>query len=322
MEWAAKAERGLTIDERAVLDTWLEGDSRRLGAFVRAQAAWIHAERAVALGKMPEPEISPSDEQPAVEYRGQVLNRRMLFGTGGALAASIAAAYFVGFERHRTLESGVGEIRHIALSGGVNLTLDTDTRVDIALSSGDRKLDLVRGKIFLDVPLLAGTSLLVRAGNLLIETAKGAFGVQALVNAPIVALVTSGRLAVTQAKGLFTEDHKLTLVAGHRLSVQPGDTLDAGKVQPVEAAERERLLAWREGMLSFGGELLADAVRAFDRYGSARIVVADPELASQKVTGLFKADDPKGFAIAIAASFGGVITNDGEVIQISAKKKP
>lgn len=47
--WVARAERGLTKFERTELDGWLEEDSRRLGAFVRAQAAWIHAERAVAL---------------------------------------------------------------------------------------------------------------------------------------------------------------------------------------------------------------------------------------------------------------------------------
>src|SRR3546814_2259267 len=32
----------------------------------------------------------------------------------------------LGLERYRTLESGVGEIRHIALKDGTMLTLDTD----------------------------------------------------------------------------------------------------------------------------------------------------------------------------------------------------
>src|SRR3546814_8218000 len=62
--WAAKAERGLTEPERVALDQWLEGDSRRLGAFVRAQAAWIHAERANALGEMPAADLAPTVEAP------------------------------------------------------------------------------------------------------------------------------------------------------------------------------------------------------------------------------------------------------------------
>lgn len=60
------------------------------------------------------------------------------------------------------------------------------------------------------------------------------------------------------------------------------------------------------------------AVRAFDRYGRWRIVIASPELARQQITGLFKADDPVGFAHAVAASFGGDVSTQGNVIRISA----
>ena len=107
---------------------------------------------------------------------------------------------------------------------------------------------------------------------------------------------------------------------GHRLAAPVGVSLDASQVEPIAATECDRLLAWRDGMLSFGGEMLAEAVRAFDRYGSVRIVVIDPELGRQRITGLFKADDPLGFATAVADSFGGVVTSDRESIRISAKK--
>lgn len=321
--WAATAERGLTAKDQAQLDQWLEGDSRRLGAFVRAQAAWIHAERAVALGKMPETDPEETDEAPAPalrdEPRARTLNRRMALGGGGALAASVAAAYLIGSGRRRTLESGVGEIRRIVLKGGTTLTLDTDTRVDVAASSNDRKLELVRGKLFLDVARWRDFPLIVRAGGLVLETAEGAFGVQSLGKSPIVTLVTKGRLIASQSRGMFGQKQTVTVEKDHVLTLAPDEPLVAG-VRPVAAAQQEQLLAWRDGMLSFGGERLADAVRAFDRYGSTRIVVADPELARQRITGLFKADDPKGFATAIAASFDGVVVSRGDTIQISSRK--
>ena len=321
--WAAKAERGLTAKDRAKLDQWLEGDSRRLGAFVRAQAAWIHAERAVALGKMPETEPETEDAPASVlqnEPRARTLNRRMALGGGGALAASFAAAYVIGSGRHRTLESGVGEIRHIVLKGGTTLTLDTDTRVDVAVSSNDRKLELVRGKLFLDVARWQDLPVIVRAGDLVLETAEGAFGLQSLGKAPIVTLVTKGKLIASQSRGMFGQKRTVTVEEDHALTLAPDEPLLASGVRPVAAARQEQLLAWRDGMLSFGGELLGDAVRAFDRYGATRIVVADPELARQRITGLFKANDPKGFATAIAASFDGVVTSQGETIRISSKK--
>lgn len=317
--WAAKAERGLTEADKAGFDLWIEGDSRRLGAYVRAQAAWIHGERAAALGRMPDPaDIAVVEPSFAEELQLRVPSRRMVLGGGAAIAASIAAAYVVGFDRYHTLESGVGEVRHIALRGGTTLTLDTDTRVDVALSSNDRKLDLVRGRLFLNVVRSEGLPLIVRAGDLVLETADGAFALQSLLKAPIIALVSEGRIVVTQSGGFFGSKRTVTVDKGQALTLASNEALVANKVLPIAAAQQAQLLAWRDGMLSFGGDLLANAVRAFDRYGPARIVV-DPILGQQKVTGLFKADDPRGFATAVAASFGGFVTSQGDVIRISPK---
>lgn len=322
-EWAARAERGLGAEERVELDAWLDGDSRRLGAFVRAQAAWVHAERAAALGGMPEGK--PVDlNEPAADQspptRG--VSRRLVLGGGGAIAASVVAAGLLGWQRYRTLESGVGEIRHIALADGTSLTLDTDTRVDIAAGSNDRSLILRRGKLFLDMSASGAAFLTVGVGNLLIEAAKSAFALQSLLNEPVVALVTRGSLSVSQSAGLFGKRPKLTLAAGHALSLASDGQLAAGSIRPIAAASAAKLLAWREGMLSFGGETLGEAVRQFDRYSAQRIAVLDPELARQRITGLFKADDPKGFAMAIAASLGAVVNTNGNDLQLILKKAP
>jgi len=325
--WVAKVERGLTPEEQTALDDWLQTNSRHLGAFVRAQAAWIHAERATALGTMPvaqaapEPEVVVPGAVPLEDgFERRQPNRRRFIAGGGAIAASVAAAYFVGSDRHRTLESGVGEIRHLTLQGGTILTLDTDTRIDIALSSADRLLELVRGKIFLSVMQRQETPLIVRVGNLALETVEGAFGLQNLTASSVVALVTEGRLIASQSQGMFGQKRSVAVEKDHALSLSPNAQLVGGDVHPVAAPQREQLLAWRDGMLSFGGETLADAVRAFDRYSTTRIVVVDPGIARQKVTGLFKADDPRGFARAVAVSFGGVVSVRGDVVQISAKK--
>jgi transmembrane sensor len=321
--WAAKVERGLTAAEQSELHIWLEGDTRRLGAFVRAQAAWIHAERAAALGKMPEPrEEAITEDQPQEDAGMQKASRRLVLAGGGALAASAAAAYLVGVDRFRTLESGIGEIRHIALPGGTTLTLDTDTRVDIALGTGDRELSLLRGRLFLDVMRRQELAVMVQVADLLVETAQGAFSLERLANRPTTALVTSGSLVASQSQGIFGQRRSVAVQQDHALTLASDRRLLPSDVQPIAPAERKRLMAWRDGMLSFSGEMLADAVRAFDRYGATRIVVADPGLARQKVTGLFRADDPKGFATAVGASFGGSVTSEGDVIRIFGRASP
>jgi len=47
---------------------------------------------------------------------------------------------------------------------------------------------------------------------------------------------------------------------------------------------------------------LRDAAREFARYNSIRIVIEDPEVAGRTVTGLFSANNPIGFAQAVASS--------------------
>ncbi|WP_253717224.1 FecR domain-containing protein [Sphingomonas sp. AP4-R1] len=323
IDWAARAERGLSDTERTELDRWLESDPRRLGAYVRAQAAWIHAERAVALGAMPEGTGAGEAEQPEpiTPNRRHRPDRRMILGGGAAIAASVAAVAFVGRGRVRTLESGVGEIRKLALADGTTIMLDTDTKVDVAGAGDGRRLTLQRGKIFLDVARRGARALGIDAGGLAMEMAEGAVGIQAMAGLPLVALVAKGQLTVSQSDGLFRAPRRLDLREYQELSLADGAPLGAGAIRAIAASERDRFLAWRDGMISFGGETLATAVRAFDRYGTVRIVV-DPELAAQKITGLFRADDPRGFAAVAAASFGGIVSGQGEIVRILAKKSP
>ena|SRR5437868_4971827 len=71
----------------------------------------------------------------------------------------------------------------------------------------------------------------------------------------------------------------------------------------VESFEVRRELAWRVCRLTFCGEGLVEAATEFARYSDARIEIDDPEIAGQKVTGLFVSTDPVGFANAVAISF-------------------
>jgi transmembrane sensor len=131
--------------------------------------------------------------------------------------------------------------------------------------------------------------------------------------------VTRGQLTVSKGNGFFGRRRTVTVAENCALSLAASANLVASDVHPVAAALRDQFLAWRDGMLSFSGQELATAARAFDRYGPTRIIVADPGLARQKIIGLFKADDPQGFATAIAASFGAVVKSQGNILRIAEK---
>jgi transmembrane sensor len=78
-----------------------------------------------------------------------------------------------------------------------------------------------------------------------------------------------------------------------------------------------RELAWREGKIALQGETLAEAAAVYARYSDIPIVIADPELAQLKVTGLFAVNNPLGFSRAVAEVFDAQVREDEHQIVIT-----
>jgi len=97
------------------------------------------------------------------------------------------------------------------------------------------------------------------------------------------------------------------------LAVAPPDDADIA-ARPVPAAQLYRAMAWQKGQIAFEGETLAQAAEEFSRYSDTRIVVDDPVLAHEEIAGLFRANDPVGFAQTIAISLNAhAQVGEGEV---------
>jgi transmembrane sensor len=93
------------------------------------------------------------------------------------------------------------------------------------------------------------------------------------------------------------------------MRLQAGDraTMNASAVIDYEtgiSSSVDRALAWRGGMIDLGGRTLYDAADEFNRYNSRQIIIADPRIAREQLDGLFRVNDPEGFAAAVKASLG------------------
>jgi transmembrane sensor len=84
--------------------------------------------------------------------------------------------------------------------------------------------------------------------------------------------------------------------------------------------EVERRLAWREGMISFDGDSLAQAAAQFARYSDTHIVIADPAIGRLSVVGLYSATNPIGFARAVALSMNLRVELHGETVRLLASR--
>jgi hypothetical protein len=89
-------------------------------------------------------------------------------------------------------------------------------------------------------------------------------------------------------------DPSLVLSAGEQAHVGADEGGLKLQRRPVELAEVNRMLQWREGRVAFNGQSLAQVVEEFNRYNREQLVVADETLAVVKIEGSFRATDIQG----------------------------
>lgn len=308
-DWAARVDAApLDGVAQAELEAWLEGDTRRLGAFARARAILAHAGRLQAFGAGFDPEAYRSlhrETQPeavelAVEPVAPLVRRRsFLLGGGGAIAAGVAAAAgFTWQAAAATYTTRRGEIRLIPFEDGSSMTLNTASTARVKFTSTERHVELVDGEAMFDVARDHARPFVVAAGDVKVRAAATSFTVQRLAARPVQVMVRRGEVEIDRTG--------LRAAASRRVTANMRAVSTAGDAEiltmPLAPAEVSRELAWREGMLSFEDVPLRQAADEFARYSDTRIAFADPAIGDETVTGLFAANNPLGFAKSVALS--------------------
>ncbi|MET3663569.1 FecR domain-containing protein [Caulobacter sp. 1776] len=314
-EWTARLDRGpLSPRTEAAFQAWLDGDPRRKGAMLRAQAVSMMSESAQALG----PDFDPASF--AEPRRPRFSRRQALAWTGGALATASLVALGVGTAAAGTVISTErGEIRMAPLKDGSTVLLNTDSRIRVRYDEGQRFVTLLRGEAYFAVARDETRPFVVEVNGRRLRTTQAGFRVRKLDQDPVDLLVNQGRVAVSTpnlggAPLVVTANTRLALSdAGHRLAEHP---------RPIAPEAVTRDLAWREGKLAFEGETVRQAAAAFARYSDTRIEINDPALAREPVTGLFAANDPVGFSRAVARVFDARLEQAGDRVILARKTQP
>lgn len=302
-EWVARAEGGaLNPVEEAELQAWLAGDDRRLGAYVRAQAAWVLLDRARAL-PLPSTEASAAD-------RRLVSRRRLAVGAGCAAAAATAIVGGFALLRDRPgqrVETALGESRKVPLEDGSAVFLNTATAVDVRFRKDLRLVSLQTGEAWFDVAKDARRPFHVEAGRVGVRAVGTAFSVHR--DGPhTTVIVTEG---VVQLSDRERGEGGPRLKAGMKATIDAQGVIDLSALAPGAVG---RSLAWREGWIALGGETVQEAAATFNRYNLVKLVVADPAIAAEPVVGWFREGDPHAFARAVGVALGARVEVGGDRI--------
>jgi transmembrane sensor len=288
--WVARLDRlGRTPVLMAELAAWLDEDPRRRGALLRAEAGWVSM-------NPPAPELPMTEDDFDAEPPRRYSRRWLLAGGGSAAAALVAAGLLVLLPRVR-YDTKVGEIRRVPLADGSTATVNTASSIDVVIGSRAREIRLQRGEAWFQVEKDRARPFVVEAGRVRVRAIGTAFAVRRREGGADV-LVSEG---VVEAWAAGAEGHTVRLSAGQRAYVADNAAIVE---HPVEPSGVDRALAWREGKIDLNGETLGEAVAEFNRYNRRQIDVIDPRAAAERFHGVFRLDDPEGFARAIHQSLG------------------
>ena len=229
------------------------------------------------------------------------------------LTALLAAIVYLGWQRTAALvvSTGLGEQRSAVLPDHSLVELNTQSEVRIAFTATERRVELLHGEAFFDVTQDPTRPFIVTTDFATARAIGTQFSVYQTQNGTIVT-VAAGRVLV-----LDKHDAARARSAA-AVEVIPGTQVEARPGQPVlmRQADVERSFAWRERRLVFHGDTLETVVEEFNRYNSPPLVLTDPHLRTQRISGVFGANDPESLLDFLAKVDHVSITRDTSRILI------
>ncbi|TPG52236.1 FecR family protein [Sphingomonas glacialis] len=185
----------------------------------------------------------------------------------------------------------IGQIRQQRLTDGSTMILDTNSRVDVALSDTARAVRLLSGRARFDVAHDAARPFIVEAAGHAV-TAKGTVFDVFIDRGSLRVDLLRGKVDVTQAAAGAAH-----MIAGQTLRTTTPRT--PATIAPLRKGEDQ----WTSGMLGFDKTPLADLLEQTNRYSKTKIRLAEPNLGSLLVTGAFRPLPINQLAAGIAAAF-------------------
>lgn len=260
-EWAVcMSGEHVSSQQRADFEAWLAQDSRHQEAYAQVEAIWSS--------------ITPKKHR---SYSGI----KSLLGIVLLLGCLYGLPFSAWLADERT---ATGEIRHLTLNDGSRVTLDSNSAVDIAFDSRQRRIVLHRGRILAEVAPDSS----VNRPPFIVETRDGTaralgtlYTVEQTGKESIVTVIESQVNVANRAK----PRHFVTLQAGQSIRFD-SEALQLPETAPAFAA------SWTQARLIYQNTPLEKVIDDLARYRSGHLNL-DAHAAQLHFTGVLPADDPE-----------------------------
>lgn len=337
-EWLARRDGDLwTEADEARLAEWLDASTAHRVAFLRLEQAWADTGRlqALAAGRLAAgpPErgrwgwplqsdgssvggTASRPDRPAPARRARRGGR--LFTAAAALALGIATLWVWRVEyrvERATYATAMGKLDSVRLPDGSRATLSSDTRIDIALSRQERRIDLQGGEAFFEAAKDLERPFVIAAGDRRVVAVGTRFSVRRS-DTDLRVVVTEGvvRLEVPSTRRGGAATVRLLPAGAVAVVDRDGVTAHQGSL-----ASAERALEWRGGFLRFEDTPLVEAAEEFNRFHARKLVMGDAEVAALRIGGNFRWSNLDGFVRLLESGFAVRVERRGDLIVLHSR---
>ncbi|MBY8938293.1 FecR family protein [Pseudomonas fluorescens] len=272
-------EPAIDADEQQRFDAWLNQHPQHRDEFQLLQGLWSAADL------LPAPRLKALVETPPSRRERRPMLRYAV--AASVLAVALGLGLFSGLNHpggyRAEFATALGERKHVALPDGSVIDLNSRSRLQVRFEQDRRVIELAEGEAMFSVAHDTTRPFVVETGNGKVTVTGTRFDVRRDIEQTRVA-VEQGTVKVQGRDA--ADDQFINLTAGL------GTSVDAqGKVAAAYAVNAAELTAWRSGKLVFNNASLSEVVAEVSRYREKPLTVANPTVASLRLTSVFKSDN-------------------------------
>lgn len=307
--WVARLDgRSPAADERTTFDDWIGRSAAHAAAYEEALQTW----RDLAAMRSNEQYRALLGEATFRERMISMLRAPRWAAISVGSAAVVAIVWialsldvFPSFQRPTQVSTQIAEVREVALPDGTRVVLGAESQLDFTVTAKSRRATVVGGDAYFAVTHDAARPFTVTSKDVQVRVV----GTQFEINH------RAGEVTVAVAEGLV--DVSQTDQAGDVVRLRKGEALTARSgLRTIRAVETTDIAAWRSGRLVYDGAELRDVVDDANRYSRARIVIADRQLETLRVTTSFRTSQIDGMVETLQAALPLVAERqaDGDIL--------
>jgi transmembrane sensor len=301
--WVRHDAGAMTVREQQAFKVWHAASPEHRDAYERAQTLWhgfeeeadsteLRALRTAALGVPRQNKVWP-----------RLVAVVLLFGVATSFAIKLASPGRIGLSSRISTAAQADREEHttagnerstVTLSDGTIVTLNRDTTLDVAFTTAERRVRIMRGQAFFEVAKNPHRPFVVAVADRTVTALGTQFDVRSDPDRLEVILV-EGKVAVDHADPTMLE--RLRLRKAH-LELKPGEKLVAALGEPLAVThiDAERDTSWRRGWVTFENESVVNVVAELNRYSDRQISAPDDSLRNLRLSGVFRIGQPDRFA--------------------------